>query len=405
MNCRICENNKLITFLSLCHSPPANNLVKKEDFSNEESFPLELCFCKKCKLCQLSYIVPAEKMFKNYLYVSSTTKSLRIHFLEMAKTLTLKFNLDSDSIAVDIGSNDGVLLKGFKDVGIYSIGVEPAKNIAKIANENGLETINDFFNEDTVNKVIKLKGKADIITGSNVFAHIDDIKSVIRNVKTLLNDNGVFVIEIQYIVDTIEKLTFDNIYHEHLSYFSLTSLKNLFESEGMVIFDVEKVDTHGGSLRVYTQKISGRNAILNSVNDLIKYEDYIGISNLKIYREFAEKVMNTKRVIITYLRDIKERNKLISGYGAPAKATTLLNFLEIGTEYIEYIVDDNPLKIGFFTPGTHIPIVSSEFLTKRKTDYLFILAWNYAKEILEKHKRLKEEGVKFIIPIPKPVII
>ena len=406
MECRICKNEDLEIFLSLGKSPLANSFLTGEDLTKEEKkYPLELVFCNDCKLVQLSYVVDPEVMFKNYVYVSSTSKTFRIHFTKMAEDISKDFNLNEDSLVVDVGSNDGILLKGFQKCGVQTIGVEPATNIAEIAQKNGVETINDFFDNKVANQIIDKKGNADVVTANNVFAHINDIDEVIKNVKLLLKENGIFVIEVQYLVDTIENMTFDNVYHEHLSYYTLTSLNYFFKKHGMDIFNVQRVDSHGGSLRVFIIKNSEKHEINEEVGKLLDYEKKIGVDKIDLYNKFSDKVYGVKEKLISYVKDIKNQNKSIAGYGAPAKSTTLLNFSNIGKEFIDYIVEDNPLKIGLYTPGTHIPIVSSEFLDKRTPDYVLILAWNFAQEILSKTKKYSDKGTKFIIPLPEPKIV
>lgn len=406
MKCRICFNENLREFLSLGETPLANNFLSKGELNQKEKrFPLALCFCNNCKLVQLTYVVPPELMFKNYIYVSSTTNTFKIHFTKMAEDISNTFKLNENSLAVDIGSNDGILLKGFQRFGVQIIGVEPATNIAKIAEQNGVETINDFFNKRVVEKVIAKKGNADVLTGTNVFAHIDYIDEVARNVKSLLKPNGVFVIEVQYLVDMIEKMTFDNIYHEHLSYFSLTPLLYFFKKHNMEIFDAKKVASHGGSLRVFIKKAEGNFQVKESVNAILEYENKLGINDFELYKKFADKVYDTKSKLAPYIKDIKSKGKSVAAYGAPAKGNTLLNFCQIGADCIDYVVEDNPLKIGLFTPGTHIPVVSSKFLDEQKPDFVLILAWNFAKEILEKTKKYAEQGTKFIIPLPELVVV
>ena len=288
MKCRICDSTNLNKFLSLGKSPLANNFLSKEQLEQEEkSFPLETAFCDRCKLVQLTYVVPPEIMFKHYVYVSSTSNTFKKHFSDMAKDISKEFNLTEQSLVVDIGSNDGILLKGFKNAGIRIIGVEPATNVAKIAQESGIETINSFFNENTAKEIIERKGHADIITAANVFAHADDINDFIKNVKLLLKKNGIFVIEIQYLVDTIEKMTFDNIYHEHLSYYSLTSLVYFLKKHGMWVSNVQRVDSHGGSLRVFIKKAEGRFKINGSIKKILEYEKNIGIDNARLYKKFV----------------------------------------------------------------------------------------------------------------------
>ncbi len=401
-SCRICKNQNLKKILSLGETPLANSLLPKQELSKkEELFPLEILYCDNCHLCQLSYVVEPEKMFKNYVYVTSTTETFKKHFKEMAQELKDEFNLNEGSLAVDIGSNDGLLLKELKNFRVEVIGVEPAENICEIARRNMIETMCDFFKKEAVESIIKIKGKADIITGNNVFAHISDIDSIAENVKKLLKKDGVFVIEVQYLYDTIKDLTFDNIYHEHLSYYSVLALKEFFQKHDMEIFKVRHIDTHGGSIRVCIQRKGGKYPIDISVNEIIAKENEAGLNNLKVYEEFAQRVYAVKDKLRKFMQDIKPEGKKIAGYGAPAKATTALNFYGIDNKYIDYIVDDNKLKQGLTVPGVRIPIVSREHLDKNLPDYILILAWNFADEIIRNNQSYKEKGVKFIVPFPE----
>lgn len=401
MNCRICNNSNLKKFLSLGVQPLANSFLSKDQLNDSEpKFPLELCFCEHCKLVQLSYAVEPEKMFRNYFYVSSTTKTFVQHFTGMAESITREFHLGKDSLAVDIGSNDGLLVRAFKNQGVMAIGIEPAENLARMANQEGAETINDFFSEKSAEEILRRKGKADIITANNVFAHINDIHEAARNVKMLLKDNGAYIIEVQYMADMLEKMTFDNVYHEHLSYYTLISLRNFFEKQGMRIFRAERVDTHGGSIRVYAALQGSAHREDPSVEELLRHEKSIGADKCETYTAFADKVNGTKKKLTDCLREIREKGKKTAGYGAPAKSSTLLNFCGIGRDEIEFIIEDNPMKVGLFTPGTHIPIKSPVAIEEQKPDYILILAWNFATEILSKTTSLRDKGTKFIIPLP-----
>ncbi len=406
MKCRICSNTDLKKILSLGTTPLANSFLTEEQLKTEEKrFPLEICFCDKCKLVQLTHVVPPEDMFRNYVYVTSTTNTFKTHFTGMAQEISKRFGLNNDSLVVDIGSNDGLLLSGFQAMGVQAIGIEPATNVARIAEQNGVETINDFFSEASAKEVIKRKTQADAVTATNVFAHVNDITDFTKNVKMLLKKSGIFVIEIQYLADTMQKMTFDNIYHEHLSYFTLTSLNNFFKMNGMEIFDVKKVESHGGSLRVFVKRPEGTHKIEESVKKMLDSENRMGIGSITLYKDFAEKVQDTKRKLVETVKKLKSEGKVIAAYGAPAKGNTLLNFCGIGSDYISYVVDDNPLKTGLFTPGTHIPVVSSGMLDEKKPDYVIILAWNFAEEILAKTRKYAEQGVKFIIPLPSPTTV
>ncbi|HLD12129.1 MAG TPA: class I SAM-dependent methyltransferase [Candidatus Nanoarchaeia archaeon] len=406
MHCRICNNPEPEVFLSLGETPLANNFVPEEKIHEvDPTYPLAVFFCNTCKSVQLTYTVPPELMFKNYVYVTSTTKTFREHFTHLAKTLTERFQLGKNSLAVDIGSNDGLLVKGFTNNGVTALGVEPADNLAAQANKEGIETINDFFSKKTVHHITSKKGKASLVTANNVFAHIDNLHDVIENVKGLLTNDGVFIFEVAYLVDMMKNMTFDAIYHEHIYNHAFTPLNYLMNMHQLQIFDVEHISTHGGSLRVYVKRPEGKWDITPNVKKFLKEEDDFGINTIATYRNFAKKVEKTKEVLTNYLTTLKQQGKKIVGYGAPAKTTTLLHYCNIGKDQIDYIVEDNPLKAGLYTPGNHIPAVPSERLKEDKPDYVLITAWNFAKEIIEKNKEHMDNGVKFIVPLPEPQII
>ena len=406
MECRICGNEELESFLSLGMSPLANNLPSQEDLAEEQPvFPLSVAFCDTCKLAQLTHVVPPELMFKNYLYVTSTTQTFRTHFTQMAEELTKQFKLGKHSFAVDIGSNDGLLLKGFQKHGVTTVGVEPADNLAALANKDGVETINAFFDHKVAEQIINKYGKADIVTANNVFAHIHDIKSVVKNVKTLLKDTGVYVTESAYFFAMYDQLTFDAVYHEHLSYYTLTPLVYFFKQQGMEVFKVEQVNTHGGSIRVYAQKQGGPNKIDASVPQLLAEEKKKGVERFTTYQQFGERVLTAQQKLLAFFAKAKKEGKTVVGYGVPAKATTLLTFCKATKDTFSYLVDDNPLKQGRFMPVSHIPIFSSKMLDQQKPDYIMILAWNFAPEIMQKLAKYKEQGVQFVIPLPEPKVL
>ncbi len=403
--CRICNNPVLLPVVSLGESPLANNLVASDNKHTVEFYPLEVMYCPTCYLCQLSYVTPPEKMFKHYVYVTSTTNTFKQHFKGFAELLTKEFNLNENSLVVDIGSNDGLLLNYLRDRSVRVIGVEPAENIVEIARSNGIDTVCSFFTEDVVNDIIRIKGKADIITANNVFAHINNIKGVIKNVKLLLKESGVFCIEVQYLLDTIQKLTFDNIYHEHLSYYSLLALAEFFKRQDMQIFKVQHVDSHGGSLRVFVQRSGGHYTIDQSVADTLARERQAGLDQYETYQKFAQEIYAIRARFRNFASSVKAQGKRLVGYGAPAKATTFLNFCGVDQNSLEYIIEDNALKHGLLVPGVNIPIVGKEQLEHDTPDYVAILAWNFADEIVKKNDLHKQRGIKFVIPHPEPKII
>jgi len=386
--CRSCGNIKLKRVISLGYQPLANNLLNKKD-EKCDLYPLEVNYCNNCHNCQLSVAVNSKKMFTNYLYTSSTSKTFRNHFINSAKKYVKDFKLNKKkSYIIDIGSNDGVALKPFKDLGFKNIlGIEPAKNLAKLANKNKIKTFNGFLEK---NNLKKIKKNSDLILASNVFAHSDHLKEMAECMFKLLSKNGTIIIEVQYLLNTLRDLTFDNIYHEHYNYWSLVSLVNFFDQFNAKIYKAEKINTHGGSIRIYIKK--GENIkIDNSVKKLIKEEINFGITKYQTYKEFAKKVYKIRKNIRENIIKLKAKNNKIIGYGSPAKATTALNFFGISDE-IECIVEDNKLKHGKYLPGMKIPIVSKDKI-KTKPDCALVLAWNFFDEIKKKNSDLAHQFV------------
>jgi len=402
-NCRYCETVLPKPFLDLGTSPLANNFPTKEALNKEEArFPLALSLCPSCRLVQLSHIVPPDLMFKNYLYVSSTTKTFQKHFADYAGKVAEKLEGRDNPLAVDIGSNDGLLLSYYQDKGMRTVGVDPAENLAEEANQNGLQTICRYFDKEAVELIKAEHGAADVVSGNNVFAHIGDIQSVMRNVVSLIKEDGFFVVEFPYFVTMVEELLFDMIYHEHLSYIAIAPLSMFAKTFKMQIFDIEPVSSHGGSLRVYMQKEGGPFKISGVVTQFLELEKQRGYLDDAIYAEFAEKVMGVKQKLRDAIEAACKAGGRVAGYGAPAKATTILNFCELTVDNLDYVVDDNPLKQERFVPGTRIPIVSSEHLEAEPPSLLVIFAWNFATEILNKIGHLQDKGVRFIVPLPQP---
>ena len=404
--CRYCDSKLPVSFLDLGTMALANSFITPGEKGQMEFVcPLSLTCCETCKLVQLSHVVPPEKMFSNYLYVSSTTKTFQGHFLNYAKTVKSKLASKNNLLAVDIGSNDGLLLSCYQKVGMCAVGVDPAKNLSDEANQKGLPTINRFFDSASVQEIITRYGKADAVSANNVFAHIDDVKSVCRNVYDLLNEEGLFVIEFPYLATMFEEMFFDMIYHEHLSYISITALNYFMKSQGFKIVAIEKVASHGGSLRIFSAKQSSQVKVSPEVNNFVKEEEKKGYLTKSVYEAFARRVQNVKISLNEFVQKIWSNKNTISGYGAPAKAGTIINYCGFTPSQIEYIVDDNPLKQNTLSPGANIPIVSSQYLYEHPTDYVLIFAWNFANEIMKKIEHLRDEGTKFIVPLPKPTII
>ena len=381
--CRVCGGG-LNHYISLGLSPLANNLNDRRNETND-LYPLDVNFCKKCSNSQLSVAVPAEKMFNNYVYLSSTSKQFRDHFDRFAKEIKNHLDLNKSSLAIDIGSNDGIFLRPLKENGIKAIGVEPAKNIAKIANSNGLTTLPEYFTKKTVKKIIKKYGKADLVTAFNMFAHNDKLKDILENVEEILNDNGEFVFEIQYLLRTIKDLTFDNIYHEHVNYWCLISILHFFEYSDLKVYKVEEIDTHGGSLRVFTTKNKNKR-LHKSVNEYIELEKKNKLDNINTYYKFAKNVEEVKKSSILKINNILNENKKIIGFGAPAKATTILNYFGLDEKQFKYIIDDNELKHSKFLPGTNIQIISRNIINSKDFDVVLVLAWNFYNSIIKNNK-------------------
>jgi nucleoside-diphosphate-sugar epimerase/SAM-dependent methyltransferase len=384
--CRVCGNKKLKRVLSFGLMPLANNLENKINVDSEK-YPLELNYCNECSNCQLSYVVNPKKLFVNYLYTSSTAKALVEHFDRAAIKYKKKLNLNKKSYIVDIGSNDGIALRSFLKLGFKNIhGIEPAKNLADIANKNNIRTINSFFNKKIINKLPK---KVDLILASNVFAHSDEIDEITSTIKSILKTNGTFIIEIQYLVDTLKYITFDNIYHEHVNYWCLNSLKKYFENFNLKIFDVEKINTHGGSLRIYVTKKNNKIKVNRNVNILLQKEVNFGIFKFKTFELFAKKIENIKNNTIKNLINLNNNYNKIYAFGAPAKATTMINYFKI-SNFFKGVIEDNKLKQNKFLPGTNLKIYNKNKI-KDEIDCLIVFAWNYYNDIKKNNKTIAKK--------------
>lgn len=399
--CRICGNNNLFEFLSLDSMPIPNGFLSKEELKESETFyPLGTVVCENCWLVQLTHVVPAEIMFKNYLYIPSTSTTVLTHFRKFAERTIKDFNLSSKDLVIDIGSNDGALLGYFKEHEVRVLGIDPASNLAQVAKLKGINTIDDFFTKELSKKIIKEFGKAKVITATNVVAHIDDLHNLISGIDLLLDTDGVFIMEFPYLVDLLEKNEFDTIYHEHLSYFSIKPLIELFRQHEMYIYNIKKIAIHGGSIRAYVVKKGSKLAIKPVIRRFIKEELLRKLGRRDTYDDFGRRVRTIRRDLKAYLKKIKSQGKTIVGYGASAKGNVLLNYCKIGTDLLDYIVDSIYYKQGRFTPGTHIPIYPENRLEKEIPHYALLLAWNFADEIIRKQTKYRKKGGQFIITIP-----
>ncbi len=404
--CRLCGSKALERFLVLGPQPLANSFLKPADADKDEPFfPLDVYLCGGCGLVQLRDVVSPEIMFKDYVYVSSTSPVFVAHFEKFAQDVWKALGLKKGDVAVDIGSNDGVLVKPFKALGAAALGVDPAENVAKLANDAGLETVCAFFGPETARAIAKKKGRARAATACNVFAHVNDLEDFVAGLDELLADDGVFMPEFPYLADFYEKNLFDTVYHEHLSYLAVTPLIPFFEKRGFEIFDAWRVPSHGGSLRLFVQRKSGKRAKTPAVAELVALEKRLGLGSISTWKAFAERVETNKGTLIAMLERLRSENRSIMGYGAPAKGNTLLNYFHIGPGFVSAVVDDSVFKQGLLTPGTHIPVVAPGELAQRRPDYLLILAWNFAEPIMNKLASFKADGGKFIIPVPEPRIV
>lgn len=402
-SCRSCKGSNLVPYLDLGITPLANGLIKPENINkNEARFPLVVCYCRDCSLSQLSVVVNPEILFRDYFYMSSISNTFKTHCTTIAFDLVDTIKLDRDDLVVDIASNDGCLLQEFKKMKIKTLGVEPAVNLAKLANSHGIETLNHFWDNETAIKIAKEYGGAKVITAFNVFAHVDDVHGFVQNIKIALRDDGMFVIEVPYLIDFLEKHEFDTVYHEHLSYFLLKPLQHILDQNGMKIIQVKKYSIHGGTIEVRAVKNNDHSKnMISNVDDFIIVEKNLGFYDAKPYLNFANEVKNIKKNLTELISDLRQKGKKIAGFAASAKGNTLLNYCGIDLNSIQYIVDETPTKQGLLTPGSHIPIVPMSNLENNSPDYLLILAWNFVEEIMIKTKQFKEKGGKYIIPIPK----
>lgn len=400
----MCGSKDLVEVLSFGETPLANAYPASADLEKPEIFaPLVVNLCNTCKLVQLRDVVDPKTLFRRYLYVSGTSPVFVAHFSDYAKTVVERFSLTKDSLVIDVGSNDGVLLSKFKEKGIQILGIDPAQNIASEATGRGIPTIAEFFTPETAKGVAAEHGKASVITANNVFAHTDDVVGFAEAVKELLASDGVFIFEAQYLKDLVEQNLFDIIYHEHLCYYHITPLIPFFKRLGLKVFDVGRVSTHGGSIRVFVEWESGPHQISERVARL--QSDEAALNDVSTYRAFVARIDAVGKELRSLLGGFRSEGKRIVGYGAPAKATTLCYALGIDGSMLSYIIDDAPLKQGLYMPGTHIPIRPSGDLYADAPEYCLILAWNFADSIVKNHQKFSGQGGKFILPVPEPRIL
>ena len=387
-------------------TPPANAFVAEDRRAEPQPvYPLDVWFCQGCAHVQLLDVVDPRVLYEEYVYVSGTAPVFVAHFADYAATVIADFGLAPDDLVVDIGSNDGTLLRAFEAAGMRVLGVEPARDIAAAANAAGIETHATFFDSGEARAIRGDRGPARCITANNVLAHIDDLGGVIDGVRALLAADGVLVFEVSYLVDVYEQTLFDTIYHEHLDYHSLAPLVPFFEGHGMRILDARRTAAHGGSLRVFAQHrdappVVGTEPGAANVARLIALERRLGLDAPVTFQRYGDDIDRRGGELTALVRELRREGKRIAGFGAPAKATTLMYHFGLGADDIEFIVDDSPLKQGLYSPGLHIPIVSAAAIAREKPDYLVVLAWNFAASIMAKQQAFRDSGGHFIVPLP-----
>jgi len=396
-DCRVCREETLYPFLDLGATPPANGFVDTLE-TDEPRYPLEVAVCETCNHVQLHDTVDGESLFREYHYFSSASDPLVAHFGAYASTIESRY-LEPDDFVVEIGCNDGILLNQF-GAGVRKLGVDPAENVAEAARERGLETITDFFGPAVATDIHEDYGEANAICANNVVGHIDDLHGLMTGVDTLLSPEGVFVVEVPYLLDLVSNNQFDTIYHEHISYFSVRAFQRLVGQFGMQVTDVTRMSVHGGTIRVHIQRESADASPTRMVEDLEALELAMGLDERETYDEFARATERTRRRITTLLDRLNDEDTTIVGYGAPAKGNILLNYCDIGPDTLDYLVDTTPAKQGTYSPGMNIPVREPAAFRADPPDYALLLAWNYRDAILEKEVRFRENGGRFIVPVP-----
>lgn len=404
--CRLCGAGLEHSFVDLGMSPLCESFLAADELdAMEPYFPLHVLVCSGCFLVQLREYVNPEHIFREYAYFSSYSSSWVEHARRYCHMIAERLQLGTDSLVVELASNDGYLLQHFLPLGVPVLGIEPAANVAKVAVEKGIPTRTDFFGVPLAEELVKQGKQADLIIGNNVLAQVPSLNDFVAGMRILLKPEGVITLEFPHLARLIAENQFDTIYHEHFSYFSFTTIENMASRHGLKLIDVEELPTHGGSLRVYLAHEDSARAASPAVAGLLAREDGLGLRDLAAYASFGERVKRTKRKLLSVLIAAKEEGKTICGYGAPGKGNTLLNYCGIGTDFLDFTVDRNPYKHGKFTPGMHIPIRPVEAIDETRPDYLLILPWNLKEEITAQMRHIGDWGGKFIVPIPEAAII
>ena len=404
--CRGCGAALEHTFVDLGMSPLCESFLTLPELDARENYyPLHVYVCDKCLLVQLKAYVDPEEIFREYAYFSGFSSSWIEHAKTYCNMITERLNLGRDSLVVELASNDGYLLQHFGPLNVPALGIEPAVNVAKVAQDKGIETITEFFGVSLARELVNQGRSADLIVGNNVLAQVPDLNDFVGGIQILLKPEGVVTLEFPHLEKLVDENQFDTIYHEHFSYFSLLAMEHIARRHDLRIIDVEELKSHGGSLRVYLSRTSASHAVSPNVDKLLARERALGLEQIDYYTGFGEHVRETKRKLLALLIDAKDSGKTVCGYGAPGKGNTLLNYCGIGRDFLDFTVDRNPYKHGRYTPGMHIPILPPDVIKEVRPDYLMILPWNLKTEIMEQMSYIGEWGGKFIIPIPEAHII
>lgn len=404
--CRGCTGEDLRVILDLGRMPLANALLTKEQTEEAEAkYPLILAMCPRCSLVQITETVSPELLFRHYLYFSSFSDTMLAESRKTAERLIHSRRLDARSKVVEIASNDGYLLQFYKQAGIPVLGIEPAVNIADVARDRGIPTRGEFFSLDLARHLASEGHQADVIHANNVLAHVADLEGFLSGLVALLKKDGLAILEVPYVRDMIAKVEFDTIYHEHLSYFSLTALDRLFQLHGLRIVNVEQLAIHGGSLRIFAEHSANHSTIHAAVEQMLAEEVSCGLTNFWFYEDFAEKVQHVKAALLLRLAALKSQGRRIAAYGASAKGATLLNYCEIDSDILDFVVDRSTAKQGLYTPGAHLPIYAPKKLLEARPDCVLLLTWNFAEEILKQQSEYRQQGGQFLIPVPEPRVI
>jgi SAM-dependent methyltransferase len=399
--CIVCGSERIEVVLDLGETALANKFIPEEETHKPEPFfPLVVGFCHDCGHVQLTEHVPPSAMFEDYLYVSSASDTLKEHLYDLSDVVVERYSLGPDDLVIDIGCNDGTLLKGFKRHGVRALGVDPAKNLAELFGDAEIDRYTGFFDSQSAGEILDRWGPASAITATNTFPHIPALRDFVKGIETVLAPGGVFTIEAHYLVDLLDQVAFDTVYHEHVSYWALGPMRKLFADHGLEVVNVERLPLHHGQLRAFVQR-KGEGEVQPSVEELLAKERELGIDDIETYRRFAERTQGIKDDLRRTLSELRAGGARVAGYGAPAKGNTLLGFLELGPDDLDYIADRSKLKQGLFTPGTHIPVVPPERLLEDQPEYVVLLAWNFADEVMEQQAEYRNRGGRFILPVPE----